>query len=197
MSEPAKIVKIYNVEGIKKEKKAIIRDAGTYKVEDNEQVHDTLVNTFPVVGDVYAALYLCNITHIYLLSTFKLPMFHVIVYYNPKFYSEILFDMWFFFTLTGKAETYEELVENPRAGEFLIEIKIRKDLKIDRENVQIPVKEYCGHKKIGNYILSILSSDKIKKTINELVDSAREKKSKEVGGMFPEKLPEPTISLKV
>jgi len=109
-------VGVYNVIGIDGTRKAKISPIGIFKTTDGKSLLDKVLTSFKIIPDVIGAVYGCNITHHYLMSSKRLPVLYVLVCLNKYMRSMPMYRIYLYFDITTEVKKETDLFKISRKG---------------------------------------------------------------------------------
>lgn len=184
---------IFSIKGVRYENKVKINHLQNMKLKQTEYISDTLVNQYDICKGVVGEIYTCNFTHVYLMSSTKLPMAYVSVILDKPMRRVLLFRIYLFFIIKTEVKNIKQLLDEPLEGEFSLEITIENSTR----NLGETIDRYPGDEKIYEKLTSFTMDENMKELIKLQIT--------EVNGAFREMFkndfnytepPKKTISLK-
>lgn len=157
---------IFSINGIKNTNQIKIKHLENMKLKKNEFVPDELINRTEIVKDVYAEIYMCHITDVYLMSSKILPIMYVSVIYEQPLRRFLLFRVYFQFEILSEIKSVKDLLENHIEGTFSIEL----DLDNKKQKLEDNIKSYIGNDKMYNKLNEFVTNNDMKSLIADLVD---------------------------
>ena len=184
---------IFNVNGIKNKSQVKIEHISNEKLKQHEYISDTQLKTFDIFKNVKAEVYKCNVTHVFLTSSKKLPMMYISVIYERPLRRVLLFRVYLCFTIESEIKAVKDLINNPLNGKFTLEISIDNQ----RKEIDDKVNVFPGEEKVCEKLLNFSTAPEMKELILDLIDEVNEKIKKEYEAeMEYYKPPKNVISLK-
>ena len=192
-TQEEKICGIYNVNGIKNKSQVKITHISNEKLKPQEYIGDTLLKTFDIFKNVKAEVYKCNITHVFLISSKKLPMLYISVIYERPLRRVLLFKVYVCFDIESEIKADKDLINKPLDGKFSLEISIDSQ----RKDIDDKMSLFPGEEKVCEKLLNFSTAPEMKELILDLIDEVNEKIKKEYAAeMEYYKPPTNVISLK-
>lgn len=191
--EGEKVCGIFNLHGVRYQNQVKINHRENITLKEHEYVSDTLVKEFDIMKHVKGAIYLCNITHIFLMSTKKLPMLYVSVIHERPMRNILLFRIYLCFTIESEIKNPKELLNTPLNGKFNFEII----MNTTRKEMNDKIDKYIGDERMFDKLTNFVNAPEMKEFIETLIEEIDIKLTNEYKEEF-EYLKPPTnvISLK-
>lgn len=166
---------IFNVNGIKNKNQAKITHIENVNLKPQEYIGDTLVDTIDIVKNVKGEIYKCNITHVFLTSSKKLPTMYISVIYERPLRRVLLFRVYLCFTIQSEVKSIKDLINNPLDGKFSLEISMDNQ----RKEIDDKITYYPGDDKVTEKLVNFAKADEMKELIYDLVEEINYKIQKE------------------
>jgi hypothetical protein len=191
--EKEQVCGIFTVQGVKDKKKVKIIHVQNIPLKESEYIADTLLSSYDISDSVKGEIYLCNITHVFLMSSIKLPMLYVSVIYERPLRSVLLFRIYLCFNIETKVQSAEQLLNRSLNGNFSLEICIESQ----RKEIDNKLEKYPGDEKIIEKLKNFTMTDVMKELNENLIGDANQQLKSEYSKEFEyDELPKATISLK-
>lgn len=192
MSVSKKLCGVYNIIGKVGESQALIRPIGTITLDNNEGIHDKLMDTFIIDGKIICNIHRCNILNTFLMTTKILPVYCATVMYDRPLQKIALYHLYFNFTIKQEIKSADELLNNYLDGKFSM------DIIIDGVSKQLdkPIDIYPGKNKIINMFKNLLTTDGMINVARKYKEKADEDIKEKYKDDYDYKIPKATISLK-
>jgi hypothetical protein len=180
---------VFTIKPKKKTNYIKIKYVGTI---ENEKIADDLVKCmfdnkdnefiFPIMDNIVAQFYHCNISDIFLLQTKTLPVMYASVLYQNKFLTSLLFNIFISFTIKTNVKSDKELINSTLEGEYEFSIKLDDDDKDISVNIDLPqIPRYPGTYEMIELFKKILLEEKTKNLINIINEKRRQKRIEKFG----------------
>ena len=188
-----KLCGIFNLHGIRYQSQIKINHRENVTLKNNECVGDTLIKEFQIMDHVKGEINMCNITHVFLMSTKKLPMLYISVINERPMRRILLFRIYLCFTIETEVKNPKELLNNPLNGKFNLEIIMDNNHKEMNDKIE----KYPGDERMYDNLEKFVNTSEMKELIESLVEEIDERMRKEYEEEF-EYLKPPTnvISLR-
>jgi len=184
---------IFNIDGITNSSKVHIKQIASGYMQSNKKISDTQIKSYNISNNIFAQLFRCNITNSFLVTTKKLPVMYINVWWSQSIRKILLYRLFLYFTIKENIESSDQLLKNEIEGKFTMEVMIEgKTRAIDE------FETYLGNGKMENILINFTTSDDIKVLHNELITTERKKIADKYAREFEDykTLPKATISLK-
>jgi len=187
------ITGIFQISGVKGKNSIVINHVKNVNLTNSQYIEDKKEDTFPLLRNVTGELYRCNITHTYLQSTKKLPLYYVVVRYSSKMSITQLFKLVLYFRIDDDIESSNQLLGDELNGKYTLEM----DIGENSQEIDSDFGEYQGNKKTKQKLLHITKQEQIIDIVKGMMIKADEEKVKEMGDPYSNlEPPKVTISLR-
>jgi hypothetical protein len=184
---------IFSLKGIRGESQIKLIHESNEELTSNEIIQDTLYEKYPIMTDVNGELYTCNITHIHLMQTKKLPMMYVNVVLERPLRRILLLKITLFFTITSNITSAKQLLDDTLDGAYSLELTIDKTTSELDNHMQ----RFVGIKRFYEKMEKFTTQEAICEIISEQVKEIDEKLRLEYKNEFERlAVPQNVISLK-
>ncbi len=167
----SKAVGIYNVYGIKDERRVIIDHKENIYPKDGEKINDVLIDKYTVIDDVYGEINACNLTDAYLISSKTLPVLYLSVTYQKSFRCVLLYRIYLYFTIEDEIKSCKELIGNPINGKFSLKIFINNKEQLIDSDIGV----YIGNDGMYNKLRHFTVVNEMKEIISVMVEEIQQK----------------------
>ena len=193
LEEEKQLCGIFSLKGISNKNQIKINHIENVTLQKEEYIPDTLLDRYDIMEGIIGEIYSCNITHIYLMESHKLPMLYISVIYERPLRRILLFRVYLYFTIEDNIPSVKHLLNNEINGYFSLEINIENEKK----EIEKKITKYLGDEKMVDKLKNFTLKEEMKELIKNLVMEANQKLREEYSKEFEfYEIPKNTISLK-
>ena len=164
-------VLVYSLEGIDGRSRAKLMNHGPVKTSD---ICDTKIKTFQITDDIMGDVLACNFPLDFLISTRKLPMLCVNIYYSTNLTKNELLSFFLNFIIDDNedAKTLKKLEKKKLRGTYQVEIQIDDHSEI----LDKRIKKFSSAKQVALMMESIAKTDEMKSMFENMVLELKQNK---------------------
>jgi hypothetical protein len=162
---------IFNLNGIRYQSRVKINHIENVNLGQHEYINDTLIKSFEIMKNVKGEIYLCNITHVFLTSSKKLPIMYVSITNERHMRKYLLFRVYLCFTIESDVKSVSDLITQPLDGKFSVEIAIDHTKKEMNDDISV----YPGDENMYKKLTDFATADEMKTLITSLLEEIDER----------------------
>lgn len=170
-----KTVIVYSLEGIEGRSRAKLKKHGHVKEVD---VCDTKIKTFKITDEILGDVLACNFPLEYLVSTRKLPMLCVNIYYSSNLTRNELLSFFLNFIIDDNedAKSLRDLEKKKLRGKYQVELQIDGHSEL----LDKKIKKFSNAKQVAFMMESIAKTDEIKSMLEDMVLELEQNKANKI-----------------
>lgn len=191
MSKSKRLIGIYTAEGIVGTSK--IRVEHLDNVAEDVAIRDTQIKAYNLTPDVFAVIYTCNITNIFLEKSKELPMIYVNVSFNKYLHTFQLYQLYLTFSITSDIKSERELLNKHHKGKYTMYVVIENKKVIIDANIN----KFDGKDAVINKLIEFTKKPEMMSLVDEFINDITTDLKKKYSGTFGNfKIPENIISIR-
>jgi len=189
------LIGIYTIDGIKGKNKIRINHKCNTILKEDMVIKDQNLEKYPIaklhIGVATGYVYKCTLTHHYIASTKRLPLYYINVLWVKPIQILSVYRIIVYFDITSKITSADDLIGKEIEGIFSIyAIVDNKEIPLDKNIIKYP-----GDTEIIANLKKLTVMKDMKEYLYDLIDSKKKEIAKKYG-FKNYKIPKNIISLK-
>lgn len=184
------IAGIFQANGVHNKNAISLDHIKNVELAEQEYIQDNKEKAYIILKNVTGEIFRCNLTHTFVQSTKKIPMFYVVARYSSKMTVTELFKIFLYFQIEDDVISSDQLLNSELNGRYILEMNIKNNTQVLDNNFGV----FKGNKNIKNKLMQITKQIKIIEIVKTMMNESDLHKIQNMGDPYSDLKP-PTITM--